>query len=111
MAVKEFKKFFKSRGRFARQPLLLRSKNQRDFVEGTWSDNGEDVEENTNEETYLVAQASNEICLGINLEADEWIKDSGCSKHMTGNRKLFSTYQAYNRGNVIFGSNLRGNII
>ncbi|GJV91962.1 retrovirus-related pol polyprotein from transposon TNT 1-94, partial [Tanacetum coccineum] len=30
---------------------------------------------------------------------------------MTGNRKLFSTYKAYNRGNVIFGSNLCGNII
>nr|GEV80137.1 integrase, catalytic region, zinc finger, CCHC-type, peptidase aspartic, catalytic [Tanacetum cinerariifolium] len=30
---------------------------------------------------------------------------------MTGNRKLFSSYKAYNRGNVIFGSNLRGNII
>ncbi|GJZ43984.1 retrovirus-related pol polyprotein from transposon TNT 1-94 [Tanacetum coccineum] len=51
------------------------------------------------------------ICLGIDLEPDEWIKDSGCSKHMTGNRKLFSTYKAYNGGNVIFGSNLRGNII
>ncbi|GJR74336.1 hypothetical protein Tco_0086701 [Tanacetum coccineum] len=51
------------------------------------------------------------ICLGVDLEPDEWIKDSGCSKHMTGNRKLFSSYKAYNRGNVIFGSNLRGNII
>nr|GEY14910.1 hypothetical protein [Tanacetum cinerariifolium] len=30
---------------------------------------------------------------------------------MTGNQNLFSTYQAYNGGNVIFGSNLRGNII
>ncbi|GJS49736.1 retrovirus-related pol polyprotein from transposon TNT 1-94 [Tanacetum coccineum] len=48
------------------------------------------------------------ICLGVDLEPDEWIKDSGCSKHMTGNQKLFS---AYNGGNVIFGSNLRGNII
>ncbi|GJS83448.1 retrovirus-related pol polyprotein from transposon TNT 1-94 [Tanacetum coccineum] len=48
---------------------------------------------------------------GVDLEPDEWIKDSGCSKHMTGNRKLFSSYKAYNRGNVIFGSNLRGNII
>ncbi|GJY16493.1 hypothetical protein Tco_0386915 [Tanacetum coccineum] len=91
--------------------MLLRSKNQRAFVGGTWSDNGEDEEEKINEEICLVAQASNEICLGINLEADEWIKDSGCSKHMTGNRKLFSSYQAYNGGNVIFGSNLRGNII
>ncbi|GKC69697.1 hypothetical protein Tco_1115580 [Tanacetum coccineum] len=35
------------------------------------SDNGENEEEKTNEETCLVAQASNEICLGINLEADE----------------------------------------
>ncbi|GKD40586.1 retrovirus-related pol polyprotein from transposon TNT 1-94 [Tanacetum coccineum] len=51
------------------------------------------------------------MCLGVDLEPDEWIKDSGCSKHMTGNRKLFSTYKAYNGGNVIFGSNLRGNII
>ncbi|GJW87878.1 retrovirus-related pol polyprotein from transposon TNT 1-94 [Tanacetum coccineum] len=51
------------------------------------------------------------ICLGVDLEPDEWIKDSGCSKHMTCNRKLFSTYKAYNGGNVIFGSNLRGNII
>ncbi|GJV61081.1 retrovirus-related pol polyprotein from transposon TNT 1-94 [Tanacetum coccineum] len=51
------------------------------------------------------------ICLGVDLEPDEWIKDSGCSKHMTGNRKLFSTYKAYNGGNVIFGSNLRKNII
>ncbi|GJS40437.1 retrovirus-related pol polyprotein from transposon TNT 1-94 [Tanacetum coccineum] len=51
------------------------------------------------------------ICLGVDLEPDEWIKDSRCSKHMTGNRKLFSTYKAYNGGNVIFGSNLHGNII
>ncbi|GJT10156.1 retrovirus-related pol polyprotein from transposon TNT 1-94 [Tanacetum coccineum] len=51
------------------------------------------------------------ICLGVDLEPDVWIKDSGCSKHMTGNRKLFSSYKAYNGGNVTFGSNLRGNII
>ncbi|GJT95148.1 copia protein [Tanacetum coccineum] len=30
---------------------------------------------------------------------------------MTSNRKRFSTYKAYNGGNVIFGSNLRSNII
>ncbi|GJW99053.1 retrovirus-related pol polyprotein from transposon TNT 1-94 [Tanacetum coccineum] len=51
------------------------------------------------------------ICLGVDLEPDEWIKDSGCSKHMTSNQKLFSSYKAYNGGNVIFGSNIRGNII
>ncbi|GJV72452.1 retrovirus-related pol polyprotein from transposon TNT 1-94 [Tanacetum coccineum] len=51
------------------------------------------------------------ICLGVDLEPDEWIKDIGCSKHMTGNQNLFLSYKAYNEGNVIFGSNLYGNII
>ena len=45
------------------------------------------------------------------MEPDEWIKDSRCSRHMTGNRELFSTYKAYNGGNVIFGSDRRGKII
>ncbi|GJX78109.1 retrovirus-related pol polyprotein from transposon TNT 1-94 [Tanacetum coccineum] len=52
-----------------------------------------------------------EICLEIDLEPDEWIKDSGCSKHMTGNRKLFSTYKAYNGGNVEHVENLRFNLL
>ncbi|GKF27966.1 retrovirus-related pol polyprotein from transposon TNT 1-94 [Tanacetum coccineum] len=145
MAVKEFNKFFKRRGRFVRQPpgdrktfqrsrndgygkserkcfrcgdpnhlireCLKPSKNndQRSFIRGAWSDNGEDEVENTKDETCLVAQAPDEIFLGINLEPDEWIKDSGYPKHMTGNQKLF--YKAYNGGNVIFGSNLHGKII
>ncbi|GJZ13770.1 retrovirus-related pol polyprotein from transposon TNT 1-94 [Tanacetum coccineum] len=75
------------------------------------SDNGEEDDEKVKDETCLVAHASSEICLGVDLESDEWVKDSGCSKHMKGNRKLFSTYKTYNGGNVIFGSNLRGNII
>ncbi|GJY99514.1 retrovirus-related pol polyprotein from transposon TNT 1-94 [Tanacetum coccineum] len=51
------------------------------------------------------------VCLRTCLEPDEWIKDSGCSKHMTDNKSLFSTYKAYNGGNVVFGSNLKGKII
>ncbi|GJS68064.1 hypothetical protein Tco_0682629 [Tanacetum coccineum] len=69
--------------------------DQRAFIGGVWSDNGEDEVEKTKDEACLVAQAPDEICLGVNLEPDEWIKDSGCSKHMTGNRKLFSSYKAY----------------
>ncbi|GJR18990.1 retrovirus-related pol polyprotein from transposon TNT 1-94 [Tanacetum coccineum] len=147
MAVRDFKKFFKRRGRFVRQPrndkkivqrsrddkngkgemkcfrwgdsnhLIgecpkpLRDKNQRAFVGGSWSDSGEKDDEKIKDETCLVAQAPNELCLRVNLEPGEWIKDSGCSKHMMGNRKLFSTYKAYNGGNIIFGGNLHGNII
>ncbi|GJV61112.1 zf-CCHC domain-containing protein [Tanacetum coccineum] len=122
MAVRDFKKFFKRRGRFVRQPrndkkTFQRSrddkngksdrkcfrcgdpnhligecpkppkdKNQRAFVRGSWSDSGEEDDEKVKNKTCLVAQASSEICLGVDMEPDEWIKDSGFSKHMTGNR-------------------------
>ncbi|GJU32029.1 retrovirus-related pol polyprotein from transposon TNT 1-94 [Tanacetum coccineum] len=66
---------------------------------------------NTNYPRAKTPQPKRNICLGVDLELDEWIKDSRCSKHMTGNQKLFSTYKEYNGGNVIFSSNLRGNII
>ncbi|GJY05581.1 retrovirus-related pol polyprotein from transposon TNT 1-94 [Tanacetum coccineum] len=113
MAVRDFTKFFKRRGRFVRQPQNDKKTFQRsrDDNGGSWSDSGEEDDEKVKNKTCLVTQASSEICLEVDLEPDEWIKDSGCSKHMTGNRKLFSSYKAYNRGNIIFGSNLRGNII
>ncbi|GJT31185.1 hypothetical protein Tco_0911460 [Tanacetum coccineum] len=44
--------------------------------------------------------SDNEICLGVDLEPNEWIKDNGCSKHITGNRKLFTSYKAYNGGQI-----------
>ncbi|GJW74304.1 hypothetical protein Tco_0133674 [Tanacetum coccineum] len=66
--------------------------NKKAFIGGAWSDSGEDEEEKAKNETCLVAQASNEICLGINLEPDEWIKDSGCSKHMTVEESLNVTF-------------------
>ncbi|GKB13854.1 retrovirus-related pol polyprotein from transposon TNT 1-94, partial [Tanacetum coccineum] len=65
-------------------PKPPKDKNQRAFVGGSWSDSDEEDDEKSKDETCLVAQASNE---------------------------LFSTYKAYNGGNVIFGSNLHGNII
>nr|GEY73321.1 zf-CCHC domain-containing protein/DUF4219 domain-containing protein/UBN2 domain-containing protein [Tanacetum cinerariifolium] len=136
MTVRDFKKFFKRRGRFVRQsrndkktfqrsrddkngkcdrkcfrrddpnhligecPKPPKDKNQRAFVGGSWSDSGEEDDEKVKDETCLVAQPSNETCLGVDMEPDEWIKDSGCSKHMTGNRKLFSSYKAYNGGQI-----------
>nr|GFB15677.1 integrase, catalytic region, zinc finger, CCHC-type, peptidase aspartic, catalytic [Tanacetum cinerariifolium] len=87
------------------------SSREESFIGGSWSDSGEEDDEKVKNKTCLVAQASSEICVRVDLEPDEWIKDSGCSKHMTGNQKLFSSYKAYNKGNFIFGSNLYGNII
>ncbi|GKD72363.1 hypothetical protein Tco_1330645, partial [Tanacetum coccineum] len=45
-----------------------------------------------NDEEYAMA-----VRLKVNLEPDEWIKDSGCTKHMTGNKDLFSSYKAIDR--------------
>ncbi|GKG14850.1 hypothetical protein Tco_0354450, partial [Tanacetum coccineum] len=58
---------------------------------------GEEDDEKVKDETCVMAQASNEICLGVDLEPDEWIKDSGCSKHMTGNRKSLLKLQGIQR--------------
>nr|GEY03061.1 retrovirus-related Pol polyprotein from transposon TNT 1-94 [Tanacetum cinerariifolium] len=89
----------------------MAEKNQRAFVRGSWSDNGEEDVEKDKDETCLKAQASSEvcfessnfsdenssiddftldneydrICLGVDLEPNEWVKDSGCSKHRTDN--------------------------
>ncbi|GJW20410.1 alpha/beta hydrolases superfamily protein [Tanacetum coccineum] len=76
-------------------PKPPRNKDQKAFIGGSWSDSENDTEDKTNNETCLMAQSSNEVCLRTCLEPDEWIKDSGCSKHMTGNKSLFSTYKAY----------------
>nr|GEZ07052.1 alpha/beta hydrolases superfamily protein [Tanacetum cinerariifolium] len=112
LVVRDFKKFFKRRGGFVRQPRndkktfqrsrddkkfkserkYFRSgdpnhligecpkppkdKNQRAFIEGSWSNSGEEDDEKDKDEMCLMVQTSNEICLGVNLEPDEWIKDS-----------------------------------
>ncbi|GJV35380.1 copia protein [Tanacetum coccineum] len=87
-------KYFQRRGRLVdnHEAIDKHSKESRsDWLYGAWSDNGEDEVEKTKDETCLVAQAPDEICLGINLEPDEWIKDSGCSKHMTEDAKPMKT--------------------
>nr|GEV11995.1 hypothetical protein [Tanacetum cinerariifolium] len=90
MAVRDFKKFYKRRDRFVRQPRNDKKTFQRscDDKIGSWSDSGEEDDEKVKNEMCLVAQASSEICLRVDLKPDEWIKDRGCSKHTTGNRNL-----------------------
>ncbi|GJX80347.1 retrovirus-related pol polyprotein from transposon TNT 1-94 [Tanacetum coccineum] len=160
MAVRDFKKFFKRRGRFVRQPqndkkTFQRSrddkngkgdrkcfrcgdpnhligecpkppkdKNQRDaeiqiiLLESVLNHRKTRTKECSSKVLRVIAvkkmmrmSKTRRICLGVDLELGEWIKDNGCSKHMTGNRKFFLSYKAYNGGNVIFGSNIYGNII
>ncbi|GJT46119.1 zf-CCHC domain-containing protein [Tanacetum coccineum] len=135
MAIRNFKKFFRRKGKFVRKPReekksfrqrdekkgkndqkcfrcgdpnhLIgdclkppRNKDQKAFIGGSWSDGENEAEDKTNDETCLMAQSSNEVFLRTRLEPDEWIKDSGWSKHMTGNKSLFSTYKAYDKASA-----------
>ncbi|GJX65408.1 hypothetical protein Tco_0299751 [Tanacetum coccineum] len=68
MAVRDFKKFFKRR----ECPKPPKDKNQRSFVGGSWSDSGEEDDEKTQDETCLVAQASNEVCSDSSYFSDEY---------------------------------------
>nr|GEU96196.1 retrovirus-related Pol polyprotein from transposon TNT 1-94 [Tanacetum cinerariifolium] len=168
MAVRDFKKFFRRRGKFVRQlhddkknfwkirddkkekedrrcfkcgdpnyfisDCLKHSYNdQKSFVVGCWSDSEDDFKK---EEICLMTLDNNDVLsntpyysslsldsheritqthrlfniplrqhtskvrLKVKLEPDEWIKDSGCSRYMTGNTNLFSSYKAIDRGQL-----------
>ncbi|GJT28027.1 hypothetical protein Tco_0908302 [Tanacetum coccineum] len=79
MAVRDFKKFFKRRenaleaaenpkSSIVECPKPPKDKNQRAFVEGSWSDSGEEDDEKVKDETCLVAHASSEDIL-----IEEWM--------------------------------------
>ncbi|GJY64219.1 hypothetical protein Tco_0465679 [Tanacetum coccineum] len=75
MAVRDFKKFFKKRGRFMRQPRNDKKTFQRNRDDknskGSWSDSGEEDDEKVKDEACLVAQASNEVCSESSYFSDE----------------------------------------
>ncbi|GJY66634.1 retrovirus-related pol polyprotein from transposon TNT 1-94, partial [Tanacetum coccineum] len=115
MAVRDFKKLFKRRGKFMRQPQNYKKTLQRSRDDKKGKSDRKCFR--CGDQNHLIRECPNppkdknqRAFVGVYLEPDEWIKDSGCSKHMTGNRKHFSSCKAYNGGNVIFGSNLRGQI-
>ncbi|GJW50659.1 hypothetical protein Tco_0092010 [Tanacetum coccineum] len=49
--------------------------------------------------------------LKCDLLLDDWIVDSGCTKHMTGNIRFFTLHKVYDDALVVFGSNLKGNAV
>ncbi|GKA47690.1 hypothetical protein Tco_0740573 [Tanacetum coccineum] len=78
MAVRDFKKFFKRRCRCGDLNHLIREcpkppkdKNQRVFIGGSWSDSGEEDDEEAKEKMCLMAQASNEVCSNSSYFSDE----------------------------------------
>ncbi|GKA65061.1 hypothetical protein Tco_0764768 [Tanacetum coccineum] len=56
-------------GEFPKPP---KDKNQRAFFGGSWSDSDEEDNEKVNNETFLVAQASSEVCSESSYFSDEY---------------------------------------
>ncbi|GJY70823.1 hypothetical protein Tco_0474526 [Tanacetum coccineum] len=50
---------------------MAKDKNQRAFIEGSWSDSDEEDDEKIKDETCLIAQASNEVCSESSYFSDE----------------------------------------
>ncbi|GJY04849.1 hypothetical protein Tco_0370789 [Tanacetum coccineum] len=75
MAVRDFKKFFKRRGRLVRQPrndkkTFQRSRDDKNG-KSSWSDSSEEDNEKVKNETCLVAQPSSEVCSESSYFSDE----------------------------------------
>ncbi|GJY14818.1 retrovirus-related pol polyprotein from transposon TNT 1-94 [Tanacetum coccineum] len=98
MAVRDFKKFFKRRGRFMRQPqndkkTYQRSRDDKN-VKGerkcSWSDSGEEDAEKIKDETCLVAAPNeNEKPKEEALKLTKFEKSTHCLNEMLSNKKPF----------------------
>ncbi|GJV23329.1 retrovirus-related pol polyprotein from transposon TNT 1-94 [Tanacetum coccineum] len=92
-------------GHFASE--CRKPKENKAFMGGAWSDS-EDSDEHQNDAKEIDSQ---EVCLKCDLLPHDWIMDNGCSKHMTGSIRLFTSYKVYDGGHVVFGSNLKGKVV
>ncbi|GJX79223.1 reverse transcriptase domain-containing protein [Tanacetum coccineum] len=120
MAVRDFKKFFKRRGRLARQPR----NDKKTFQRSRDDKNGKSDRKcfRCGDPNHLIGECPNpskdknqRAFVGgswgdSGKEDDEKAKDETCLMAQASS-ELLTTYMAYNGGIVIFGSNFRGNII
>nr|GEU84348.1 zf-CCHC domain-containing protein/UBN2 domain-containing protein [Tanacetum cinerariifolium] len=88
------------KGKGERKSLALKAKKE--------SSDEESLTFGSKDEEYAIGLETLKSSSKEEVGPDEWIKYSGCTKHMTGNRKLLSTYKAYNGDHV---DNLRFNLL
>ncbi|GKA14012.1 retrovirus-related pol polyprotein from transposon TNT 1-94 [Tanacetum coccineum] len=124
MAVRDFKKFFRRRGKFVRQPYddkknfrkVKEDKKEKDdrrcinssLDNESWQNEYDNLCKMSlriiNKNKQLKAKndvLKKEVRLKVKLKPDEWIKDSGCSRHMTGNKDLFSSYKSIDGAYIV----------
>nr|GEU68035.1 copia protein [Tanacetum cinerariifolium] len=109
MAVRDFKKLFRRRVKFVCQPYDEKKNIQKAKEEKKGKEEQSEQGDGSKDEICLMKLDNNEVRLKVKLELK--IQDSGCSRHKMGNKDLFSTYEAINGGNIVFGSNTKIKII
>ena len=56
-------------------------------------------------------ESDEEECLLTRFSSKKWYLDSGCSRHITGDSRNFSSIHPRQKGSVIFGDNSKGRIM
>ena len=71
----------------------------------------ENKDESSDAESCTDSETETEVCLKLSEKQKSWYLDSGCSRHMTGDRFLFLTLIMKDGRTVGFGGNQTGKII
>ncbi|GKB21485.1 retrovirus-related pol polyprotein from transposon TNT 1-94 [Tanacetum coccineum] len=112
-----FSKFKESS--IALDDMLSRQKLSQDKEGLGFSKNDIITSASPNKPIVFVKESQKKLCqkvllnlqyLKLTLQTPE-IMDSGCTKHMTGNGRLFTSYKAYDGGLIVSGSNLKGKVV
>ncbi|CAN0853910.1 hypothetical protein LINGRAHAP2_LOCUS5762, partial [Linum grandiflorum] len=96
----------------------LRRENER-ALQAVWG--GSEDDDDSSDGEVIAAQAhmaiaetiknTTEVCYLAANQENEWILDSGCTHHMTGNKSFFNKINITGKGNVKFGDNRKSKIL
>ncbi|KAF5462365.1 hypothetical protein F2P56_018382 [Juglans regia] len=78
----------------------------------TWDDDSSSSENGTNNgepaNFCLIAKDDLEVCMKFSISKSKWFLNSGCSRHMTGDKSKFIDLTSKEEGHMTFGDNSKG---
>ncbi|GKV40372.1 hypothetical protein SLEP1_g48027 [Rubroshorea leprosula] len=93
----------------------LKAKKKKKAMVATWScsEDSSSSKEESDMEAHFCLMAKDDADEGSfkeKLKKEKWYLDSGCSRHMTGDKSQFLNLEAMEGGTVTFGDNAKGHI-